>query len=196
MMTIEEKLQHFYDVSVEEARSNADQIIRESKETLDQMLKAHKKNRRVSAEADIKAETENVRHEVNKALSAEQLTIKRNWNQKQHDLRDRLFEEVKGLLKEFMTTPEYDAYLCKKIAEAKDFAGSDELQIYLTAGDGGKASALSQKTGVDLLVSQDDFLGGIKAIIPSKNILIDSSFLESIRSMSRNFKFDGGPKYE
>ena len=41
-------------------------------------------------------------------------------------------------------------------------------------------------------------MGGIKAMIPSKNILIDHSFLEVFQSLRKdfNFDFDGGPKHE
>ena len=41
-MTIEEKLQHFYDSSVEEAYQEAAQMIEEHKKNLDEMLSEHK----------------------------------------------------------------------------------------------------------------------------------------------------------
>lgn len=134
-MTIEEKLQHFYDSSVEEAYQEAAQMIEEHKKNLDEMLSEHKSSRRQSAEAEVKAEAENARREVNKALSAQQLMIKRNWTKKQNELKDRLFTEVQSLLEDFVKTPEYDSYLCRKIKEAQDFAGEDELHIYLTPSD-------------------------------------------------------------
>ena len=195
-MTIEEKLQHFYDSSVEEAYQEAAQMIEEHKKNLDEMLSEHKSSRRQSAEAEVKAEAENARREVNKVLSAQQLMIKRNWTKKQNELKDRLFTEVQSLLEDFVKTPEYDSYLCRKIKEAQDFAGEDELHIYLTPSDSSRLETLSRKTGAALRLADEEFIGGIRAIIPGKNILIDNSFREAFLACKKEFKFDGGPRYE
>lgn len=195
-MTIEEKLQHFYDSSIEEAYQEASQMIEEHKKNLDAMLSEHKRSRRQSAEAEVKAEAENARREVNKALSAQQLMIKRNWTKKQNELKDKLFAEVQNLLKDFVKTPEYDSYLCRKIKDAQDFAGEDELHIYLTPSDSSRLESISQKTGAALRLADEEFTGGIRAIIPGKNILIDNSFREAFLACKKEFKFDGGPRYE
>lgn len=195
-MTIEEKLQHFYDSSIEEAYQEASQMIEEHKKNLDAMLSEHKKSRRQSAEAEVKAEAENARREVNKALSAQQLMIKRNWTKKQNELKDKLFAEVQNLLEDFVKTPEYDSYLCRKIKDAQDFAGEDELHIYLTPSDSSRLESISQKTRAELRLADEEFIGGIRAIIPGKNILIDNSFREAFLACKKEFKFDGGPRYE
>lgn len=195
-MTIEEKLQHFYDSSVEEAYQEASQMIEEHKKNLDAMLSEHKRSRRQSAEAEVKAEAENARREVNKALSAQQLMIKRNWTKKQNELKDKLFAEVQNLLEDFVKTPGYDSYLCRKIKDAQDFAGEDELHIYLTPSDSSRLESISQKTGAALRLADEEFIGGIRAIIPGKNILIDNSFREAFLACKKEFKFDGGPRYE
>ena len=195
-MTIDEKLHHFYESSVEEAKETASREIQEHKEKLQQMLESHKALCRQTADEALKSETDNARREINMALSAEQLTLKRNFTKKQTELKDQLFSEIRTRLKDFMATPQYEDYLCEKIKEAKDFAGGDELFIYLSSGDSGKIPALSQRTGLALLPSEEDFLGGIRATNPSKNILIDNSFAEKLQTMRKEFKFDGGLKHE
>ena len=195
-MTIDEKLQHFYEVSLDEAREDAAQAIQEHKEHLARTLEDHKQTSRQNAEAEIKAETGHVRREVNKALSAEQITLRRDLSRKQEDLKETLFAEVKTQVQQFITTAEYDEYLCRRINEAVKFAGDDEIQIYLSSSDKSKANDLAQKTGTPLQVSKEDFIGGIRAEIPHKNILIDNSFSANLASMCREFKFDGGLKNE
>ena len=160
------------------------------------MLEDHKQTQRQNAEAQIKAETEHVRREVNKALSAEQINLKRDWSKKQEELKQKLFTEVKEKAVQFMTTPDYEEYLCRKIREAKDFAEDDEVQIFLSANDKDRLKTLIEKTGVPLQISQEDFLRGIRAEIPQKNILIDNSFSENLASMQQEFKFDGGLNHE
>ena len=90
------------------------------------MAEEHKTLSEENAQTQIKAETASARREINKALSAEQLTIKRDWTRKQNELKEKIFSEVKGLLESFTKTPEYENYLTAKIKEALDFAGNDE----------------------------------------------------------------------
>ena len=183
-MTIDEKLQHFYEVSIDEAKEDAAQAIQAHKENLSQMLEEHKQSQRQTADAQVKAEAEHVRREVNKALSAEQITLKRNWSQKQEEMKQKLFAEVKALADKFMQTPEYDDYLCRKITEASAFAEGDEIHIFLSAADKDRLESLKENTGVSLTVSEEAFTGGIRAEIPGKNILIDDSFSTGLFKIS------------
>lgn len=191
-MSIEEKLQHFYDTVVTETQKEADETISQHRQQLKEELEEHKKQKLQESEEVLKTETEQAHREMNRALSTEHLSLKRNWNKEQNHLKEELFLKVKGRLKDFMATPEYEEYLCKKIREAKAFAGEDEIRIYLSSSDASRAAALSAKTGLELEVSEDDFLGGIQAVIPSKNILIDNSFLEAYHNQKEDFSFEGG----
>ena len=195
-MTIDEKLQHFYDVSIEEAKEDAAKEIQEHRESLSQMLNEHNDARRQGAEAEIKAEADHVRREINKALAAEQITLKRHWSKKQEELKENLFSAVRKKVDAFMQSPEYPDYLCRQIREVQEFAGTDEIHISLSSSDSDKLDILTAKTGAELSVSGDDFIGGICAAIPEKNIMIDNSFLEGLESMRKEFKFDGGLKHE
>ena len=195
-MTIDEKLSHFYDITVEDARTKAAAILEEHKEALEKMTAERKALSEENAQAQIKAETANARREVNKALSAEQLTIKRDWTKKQNELKEKLFSEVKELLDSFTKTPEYETYLTGKIKEALDFAQDDEISVYLSPEDSALAGKLQQTTGVTIQIAKDSFLGGIRATIPQKNILIDHSFAGNFEAAYKEFKFDGGPEHE
>lgn len=195
-MTIDEKLQHFYDVSIEEAKKDAAKEIQEHRESLSQMLNEHKDARRQGAEAEIKAEADHVRREINKALATEQITLKRHWSRKQEELKDNLFSAVRKKVDAFMQSPEYLDYLCKQIRNVQEFAGTDPVYISISSGDSDKLDILTAKTGAELTLSKDDFIGGVRAAIPEKNIMIDNSFLEELESMRKEFKFDGGLKHE
>lgn len=195
-MTIDEKLSHFYDVTIEDARAKAAGILEEHRKALAQMTEKHKADSQENAQVQIKAETANARREINKALSAEQLTIKRDWTKKQNELKEKLFAEVKTHLENFRNTPDYPAYLESKIKEALDFAEQDKINIYLSPEDSALLPDLVERTKAFITVSAEDFLGGIKATIPHKNILIDHSFAGNFQAVYKEFKFDGGPKHE
>ena len=185
-MTIEEKLKHFYDTSVDEARRQAEKDVREHKEALDAALEEHKKMSLGNAASSRKAEIANAKREINKALSAEQLHIRRNWTARQSRLKEKLFADVRVQILKFMESPRYEEYLCT----------NDEIQIYLSKEDEPRLKSITVKTGFPLKVSDESFIGGIKAIIPEKNILIDNSFEEGYQAAYREFKFDGGPAHE
>ena len=195
-MTIDEKLSHFYDVTIEDAQAKAAGILEEHRKALAQMTEKHKADSQENAQVQIKAETANARREINKALSAEQLTIKRDWTKKQNELKEKLFAEVKTQLENFRNTPDYPAYLESKIKEALDFAEQDKINIYLSPEDSALLPDLVERTKAFITVSAEDFLGGIKATIPHKNILIDHSFAGNFQAVYNEFKFDGGPKHE
>ncbi|MFQ7550577.1 MAG: V-type ATP synthase subunit E [Blautia marasmi] len=96
------------------------------------MLAEHKEDKQKNAANQLKLETENAKREINKALSAEQLHIKRRLSKKQQELREELFVEVRNKLETFMGSSEYLGWLEEKIREALTIAGEDEVQIYLT----------------------------------------------------------------
>ena len=195
-MTIDEKLSHFYDVTIEDAQAKAAGILEEHRKALAQMTEKHKADSQENAQVQIKAETANARREINKALSAEQLTIKRDWTKKQNELKEKLFAEVKTQLENFRNTPDYPAYLESKIKEALDFAEQDKINIYISPEDSALLPDLVERTKAFITVSAEDFLGGIKATFPHKNILIDHSFAGNFQAVYKEFKFDGGPKHE
>ncbi len=195
-MTIDEKLSHFYDITVEDARTKAAAVLEDHKQTLEQMVAEHRVRSEENAQAQIKAETANAKREINKALSAEQLMIKRDWTKKQNELKENLFAEVKAHLKDFTQTSEYMDYLIDKVKEALDFAGEDDLSLYLSPEDSDLLEELQKRTGAAIELSESSFLGGIRATIPHKNILIDHSFAGNFESVYKEFKFDGGPQHE
>ncbi len=195
-MTTEEKLQHFYDVSVGEAIEESNKLIEAHRQELEQQFNLCKQEKDKEIEALLKAESDRASREINKSLSASQLEIKRNWTKNQNGLKDQLFQEVKELLMQFTKTSDYDEYLVRKIHEVKDFAGEDEISIYLAPCDRDKLEQLSAKTGMTLQISDQDFWGGVKAMIPKKNILIDNSFQSAFQAERQNFTFDGGLTYE
>ena len=100
------------------------------------------------------------------------------------------------MLKAFLSGPEYADWLEDKVKRALKNAEGDQVEIYLSSGDEALAEELEKRTGIRPQISQDSFLGGIRAVIPEKNILIDYTLLTALESEKENFNFDGGLKHE
>ena len=184
-MTTEEKLQHFYDVSMNSAQEEAQKALSEYRASLEQEMEQHKREKQAASDNRFKIESENAAREINKALSAEHLHIKRKLSKKQQALKET-----------FCRQPEYTDWMEEKIRAALAVAGNDEVKIYVNSSDAALLEELEKRTGMTPLLSDTDFMGGIRAVIPDKNILIDNTFLTCFENEKESFNFDGGIRHE
>ena len=175
-MTLEEKIAHLQTTSMEQARLEGNVIIDTHQAALEKVFEDHKAEATRQSETRIKAEAANAKLSLNQALAKSQLEIKRRQNKVQQELKDKIFEEADALIDEFMKTEAYDDFLIKCIRKAVAFAGND----------------LEGATRVHLTISAEDFRGGVRAVIRSRNILIDNSFSTQLREQYDKFVFLGG----
>ena len=191
-MTLEEKIAHLQTSSMEQARAEGNAIIDAHKEALEKVFEDHRAEALRQSETRIKAETTNARLSLNQAAAKSQLEIKRRQGKVQQELKDKIFEEVMGLVNDYMKTEAYGDFLVRCIRQAVHFAGQDPVTIYLNPSDESKRADLEDATGVHLTISAEDFIGGVRAVIRSRNILIDNSFRTQLRNEYDRFIFSGG----
>ena len=184
-MTLEEKIAHLQTTSMEQARLEGNVIIDTHQAALEKVFEDHKAEATRQSETRIKAEAANAKLSLNQALAKSQLEIKRRQSKVQQELKDKIFEEADALIDEFMKTEAYDDFLIKCIRKAVAFAGNDELTIYINPTD-------EKKRSVHLTISAEDFRGGVRAVIRSRNILIDNSFSTQLKEQYDKFVFLGG----
>jgi len=188
-MTTEEKLQHFLDVSIERATQKSSTMINDYTEALNQIFEQHKKDAIRKADLQVKLGADSLEHDKNKELLKEQMRIKKETSLLQEELEEKLFAEVKNLLEQYMTTEEYQTLLIQQIKEAKKFAGKEKIVIYIDPADSLKLLDLESATNAELTISEYSFIGGTRAIIHSKNILIDNSFETKLNELKEAFTF-------
>ena len=193
-MTTEEKLKHFQDICMSDARDKSARLLDDYMNALEKTFEEHKTEARKRAEMQIEAETEKLEREINKKLSIGQLDLRRKISRRQEELKDKLFVELKDRLANFMETREYQTLLEQQVKAAKEFAGDEELIIYMDPSDEDKARRLAMHNNASIKISEYSFLGGIRAVIPGKHILIDNSFGTQLEEARHAFKFDLGGK--
>lgn len=191
-MNEKERIKHIQDVVMEEARSQGNEIISKHQEALDEIFETHKEEALRQQKVRIRAEQHAAKREVKTAISKRQLSLKRELNKVKTELKAELFEEVKALLVEYKKTEAYQDLLLSYVEEAVKYADGQPVSIFITASDQDKKEYLEKRTGLTFIISEDDFLGGIKAILPSKNILMDHSFLSSMEKLEEEFILEGG----
>lgn len=190
-MTLEEKIAHLQATSMEEARAEGNAIIDNYREALEKLLKDHKEEMLWQAETRIKAEQSNARHMLNQAEARTQLELKRRTGKIQVELKDKIFKEAHALAQDFMKTDAYEDYMAKSIRKAISFAGGEEMTIYINPTDERLRPRLEDATGTRLTISTEDFIGGTRAVLRERNILIDNSFKTLLRNEYDKFLFGG-----
>lgn len=191
-MTLEEKIEHLQAVSMEEARAEGNSIIDTYRAALEKVLNDHKEEALMQSQTRIKAETVNARQQLNQATAKAQLELKRKQGKIQQELKDKIFEETMTLVQDYMKTEAYEDFLVKCIRKAVEFADGEAMTIYINPSDEQKRSDLEDACRIKLTVSAEDFIGGVRAVIRGRNILIDNSFKTQLRNEYDRFLFSGG----
>lgn len=190
-MTTEEKLNHFLETCTEDAQTRGDRMLAEYQAALEKTFQEHQTDARRHAKMQLRLETEKIEREMNKQLSIAQIEFKRNLGKKQDDLKDKLFVELRDHLANYLESQEYVDLLDAQIRHALEFAGEDEVVIYLDPVDEEKLHELSRRNSKAMIrVSEYSFTGGTRAVIVARHILIDNSFQTKLTEAKENFHFD------
>ncbi len=186
-MILDEKLEHFYSSVIDSATQQNIEIVEEYKKVLQKKYEERKEAARRKADANWRIASENIIRERNRKISAQTLEIRRFTLEKTAKISEKIFQDVRQTLENFMNSSEYKELLCNQIKKAVDFAQKDEITIYINPSDADKKAELEEKTGKNLTISDRDFMGGIRAVISSRSILIDYSFLTKLEEAKSAF---------
>lgn len=179
-MQIKEKLELFRNFTVDMAKEESEQLIAEYEASCKLEVETFRQSKLAELDTRLRGEELSIRRQVNSRVSKEMLRQKRILDECKNQWRQELLEEVKRLLAEYQTTESYREYLKVKIKMAMDVAGEEAVIIYINPSDADKKTELEEQMGVPLVVSKIDFGGGIRAVIRSRNILIDESFVTKL----------------
>lgn len=192
-MTLDEKLTNFTEYCVLAAKKKSEELILQQQTALDKDFEAYTVKSQEIADTQIKIEKENLEKKLNKELSNEQLHSKQLIGEARTELTDKLFVELSDKISNFINTKEYMELISSQIEYALKFADGDELIIYVDSTDESRLHELCARHQTDCIkISEHSFMGGTKALLPKKNILIDNSFAKKLETAKLRFMFDLG----
>ena len=192
-MTLDEKLTNFTEYCVLAAKKKSEELILQQQAALDKDFEAYTVKSQEIADTQIKIEKENLEKKLNKELSNEQLHSKQLIGEARTELTDKLFVELSDKISNFINTKEYMELISSQIEYALKFADGDELIIYVDSTDESRLHELCARHQTDCIkISEHSFMGGTKALLPKKNILIDNSFAKKLETAKLRFRFDLG----
>ncbi len=193
-MTLDEKLEHFYDHAIEDAKEEGEQILREYQESLDRIYEEHKREKKASAKAKIQAEQAKLYRDQNKEISQTQIEIRHELAKKQSEIKNEIFEAVDEKLRAFKRGDRYEHWICRKIMISKKVANGENMEIYIDPSDADLKDRIEETTDTKVLISNTEFIGGVRIVIRSRKILIDDSFEALAKDARERFSFEGGSK--
>lgn len=130
-LTNEEKITHIRTAAMEEARAEANAIVKQHEDALRSVFEQHQIEARRQSETRVRAESVTAKQQLNMAMSKAQLELKREMGKTQTELKTELFEEVQLKLLAFMRTEEYKEVLIRYIEKAAQFASGMAMTIYI-----------------------------------------------------------------
>ncbi|MBB5264699.1 vacuolar-type H+-ATPase subunit E/Vma4 [Catenibacillus scindens] len=187
-MTLEEKLELFKDSAIAEASHQGSVMLAQYRQSLEKIYNSKIEQVKKEGDSYIVTQTDKIRREHNRLLSMEQNKIKRDIGEKHHQVKEKIFSDVTDMLVEYKKDPEYIRSLEVHIRKILAMVENHPVTIYVDASDSGLIPELEQRCRTKISVSSQDFIGGIRAEVPSKNILIDYSYATRLEEEKNNFK--------
>lgn len=191
-MTVDEKLERFSERSNSDAESEVQAELDKYQAQLDRLFEDHKKQKDREAKDAVDNEKTALEHQYNKEQSTKLIDIRHSVAEKQGEIKKEIFDEVEKKLLDYKKDPKYVHWVCRKVMISKKVAGSDEMEVYIDSSDESFKEEIEETTGTTVHISKDNILGGVRAVIPARKILIDDSFASLIADAKENFSFEGG----
>lgn len=194
-MTNEEKLQSFRTITMEAVRQKAANELDSYQASLDKTFESYKESKEAQAKQILSSEKDKLGRENNKVISLEHIHMKQEYSQKHDELKGKIFSEVWDLLAKFTDTRHYEKLLIKKIQKIMEFAKGEPVKIFLDPADIIHKKSLEVATGAQIYIGDTSFGGGIRAVLPERNVLLDESFKTQIKEIMENFSFMEGESH-
>ena len=191
-MTTEEKLKHFSSVTLENVLKECDEMVAQYKKKMDDYFAERKEESIKKAKLNTSIAEEGIKRKASQEYTSMQMHLRRKINHKQVELKDKLFEEVRQLLADYVKTSEYKESIIAKIEKMKKIAGSDEITIILDPQDEDIIEDIHEYPSMKIKISDKSFSGGVVGQIPSRNILIDDSFETKFEELKEKYTVGGG----
>lgn len=188
-MEINEKLEIFYRAAIDAANEQSGTMLEEQAAAYRESLAEYERERQAGSQTRVRIAKERVKKEVNRQISEELLQLRREYHQRQEEKKTALFALVEEKLNAYRNSEEYRALLGEKVKRALEFAKGEAVTVYLDPEDEPLKAELERECGCDLAISDRPFGGGIRVMIPPKNVMVDESFAGRLAEEREKFSF-------
>ncbi len=184
-MNIENKLKGFLKVAMAEADEKKQALESQIKAEYDKAVEAAGKNAERQANEKVRLEAVKAEQEKNHAIIEAKSQIKRKFLRLKNELTDQLFTEITSKLEAFVKSESYEQYLLDGIKKTVD--KYENISIILSEADMKHAERIKKELNVEVASSNEDFLGGFKAVLIGKNAIVDNTFRTKLEDEKESF---------
>lgn len=183
-MNVDEKIKQFSDVVIREAETERDAILSRVAAEYEKSCGDFKKELKQKYDRRFEEERNRAKREAQKKIVVAQSDLKRQLIAKRTDQIESIMKNVLEKISKYIESDKYINILIKQINEnkAQDF----NSVVYLVERDMKHKERIEDETGVLVMQSGEDFIGGMKITV-SENRIIDCSFKTKLDEEKENF---------
>lgn len=186
MKDLEEKLVHFNTVILNDAASERDKILTDTKNEIERMIEFKKKEFIRKADEILKKETAQAEKEKNIVISKAVIESKQLIIDAREEIINSLFSEVRKMLEDFVHKDEYRDFLLDEIRKSVSAAGKGQLIVYLGENDMKRFSRELENLKKDFPgeihfeATAEDIIGGCRVLNVSDEFIVDNTLQKKL----------------
>ena len=180
------KLEYFKDVVLSDAEQKRQAILTDMEDKLNIACINAKEQALKRQEEIVKKVRHKAEMERNKCITEAATMAKRELVKLRIQEIEKLFEEVKNNLEDFVKTDEYKEQLLDEIKKYNE--QYKNFIVYITKKDMIYIDFIKQHIDVTVEESDEDFIGGFKIKLVNKMAIIDNSYKTMIEEERNNFR--------
>ncbi|WP_195854046.1 hypothetical protein [Aerococcus tenax] len=186
-MKLEEKMAYFKDQVTQQSQAEIDQQINQYRQTLEDDYQKFQEQTDETFAHRLVNEKEALRKENNKAISQIQINQQRELFLTEENMKLTLFQTFTKQIESYQKSEAYIEQLKKMLKNIQDYAGREKYDLYIDENDSHLRSQLESYASHPIIISDRPFMGGIRAVLRERQILVDYSFLTFLDRLKENF---------
>ncbi|MGX7441437.1 V-type ATP synthase subunit E [Aerococcus urinae] len=186
-MKLEEKMAYFKDQVTQQSQAEIDQQINQYRQTLEDDYQKFQEQTDETYAHRLVNEKEALRKENNKAISQFQINQQRELFLTEENMKLTLFQTFTKQIESYQKSEAYIEQLKKMLKNIQAYAGREKYDLYIDENDSHLRSQLESYASHPIIISDRPFMGGIRAVLRERQILVDYSFLTFLDRLKENF---------
>lgn len=186
-MKLEEKMAYFKDQVTQQSQAEIDQQINQYRQTLEDDYQKFQEQTDETFAHRLVNEKEALRKENNKAISQIQINQQRELFLTEENMKLTLFQTFTKQIESYQNSEAYIEQLKKMLKNIQAYAGREKYDLYIDENDSHLRSQLESYASHPIIISDRPFMGGIRAVLRERQILVDYSFLTFLDRLKGNF---------
>ena len=186
-MNVRKKLDAFTNIVLQEAEQSRKEMLSEMNRQVDAACAEAERAARRQAEERLRVEQLKAEQLKNRDIIRASTNARKGLLTLRNKLTDEVFEAVTQKLRAFAQTSAYEDYLTQVAARLKAQNQGQAIILTFCADDMPVGRRVAQSLQLQAQETDEDIIGGLRALLPDKNAIIDESFATRLQKERSSF---------